>query len=223
MWNIRVISIWIEESSAKTWQTHVVVVKNIYLRVSPYTTLYDDPRHNAMLWWSSSWTKHRNPNFLLVKRVNMGFFSKLYAYTLDSNSWSNPSIHCEMRGKVACAVIAKRWNSRPLAQKIKSAVGHSVSGLCMFAISAFSSELYALSSLEQGTCTAQEHINTPGKFRLFYFSIWCVHSNSYKIKDWCPSPHRLGRLWSYWVRRSCRPQDGVPTEKSHKMFESLCG
>ena len=57
-------------------------------------------------------------------------------------------------------------------------------------------------TLKLRTCTTQEHINTPGKFRLYYFSIWCIiycysnsHSNSYKIKDSPPNPHRLGCLW----------------------------
>ena len=56
--------------------------------------------------------------------------------------------------------------------------------------------------LKLRTCTAQEQMKTPGKFILFYFSIWCIiycysnsHSNSYKIKDSPPSPRRLGRLW----------------------------
>ena len=56
--------------------------------------------------------------------------------------------------------------------------------------------------LKLRTCTAQEQMKTPGKFILFYFSIWCIiycysnsHSNSYKIKDSPLSPHRLGCLW----------------------------
>ena len=56
----------------------------------------------------------------------------------------------------------------------------------------------SLENVKLRTCTAQDHINTPGKFRLFYFTIWCIiycYSHFYKIIDSPPSPRRLGRLW----------------------------
>ena len=64
-------------------------------------------------------------------------------------------------------------------------------------------------TLKLRTCTAQEHMKTPGKYRLFYFSIWCIiecypnsHSNSYKIKDSPNFIHFVSCIWTNWSPES---------------------